>query len=43
MKPIGSYFTQEGVLCRNVIESDAEAIMEAFREKLHEVGDKKQS
>ena len=43
VKSIGSYFTQEGVLCRNVIENDAGAIMEVFREKLHEVSDKKQN
>ena len=43
VKPIGSYFTEDGVLCRNVIESDAGAIMEVFRQKLHEVGDKKQN
>ena len=43
VKPIGSYFTEDGVLCRNVIESDAGAIMEVFRQKLHEVGDKEQN
>ena len=34
VKPIGSYFTEDGVLCRNVIESDAGAIMEVFRQNI---------
>ena len=41
VKPIGSYYTKDGVLCRDVVEEDAVAVMDSFRDRLHEATSKK--
>lgn len=41
VKPIGSYYTKDGVLCRDVVEEDAVAVMDSFRSQLHEAVSKK--
>lgn len=43
VKPICTYYTGEGVLCRKVIEKDAVGIMDAFREMLHAEASKKKN
>ena len=43
VKPICTYFTAEGVLCRKVIEKDAVSIMDAFREVLRVEAAKKEN
>lgn len=43
VKPIASYYTKEGVLCRDVVEADAAAVMDSFRDRLHEVASKKEN
>ncbi|KAK8800492.1 hypothetical protein JH06_2923 [Blastocystis sp. subtype 4] len=41
VKPVGSYYTKDGVLCRDVVEEDAVAVMDSFRDRLHEAVSKK--
>lgn len=41
VKPIGSYFTDSGLLVRKAIEADTVVIMEKFRELLHDAASKK--
>ena len=43
VKPVGCYFTDEGVLVRREIENDASEIMETFRGLLREAASKKKN
>lgn len=43
VKPVGSYYTEEGVLVRREIEKDATEIMETFRGLLREASGKKKN